>query len=55
MFEFEEVMRKLAPNGVIVADDISWNESLSDFADKYRLPGYNFRATMGVAFLSGTS
>jgi predicted O-methyltransferase YrrM len=55
MFEFEQVMRKLAPNGVIVADDISWNESLWDFADKYRLPGYNYRATLGVAFLSGTN
>jgi predicted O-methyltransferase YrrM len=55
MFEFDEVMRKLAPNGIIVADDISWNESLWDFADKHRLPGYNFRATLGVAFLPGSN
>jgi hypothetical protein len=41
------------PHGVIAADDISWNESLWDFADKHRLPGYNYRATMGVAFLTG--
>lgn len=55
MFEFEQVMRKLAPNSVIVADDISWNESLWDFADKYCLPGYNFRATLGMVFLPGTN
>jgi predicted O-methyltransferase YrrM len=55
MFEFDQAMRKLAPNGVIVADDISWNASLWDFADKHRLPGYNFRATVGVAFLPGSS
>jgi predicted O-methyltransferase YrrM len=54
MFEFEQAMRKLAPHGVIVADDISWNESLWDFADKHRLPGYNYRATLGVAFLTGS-
>lgn len=54
MFEFEQAMRKLSPNGVIVADDISWNESLWDFAEKHRLPGYNYRATLGVAFLTGT-
>jgi predicted O-methyltransferase YrrM len=55
MFEFDEAMRKLAPNSVIVADDISWNASLWDFADKHRLPGYNFRGTLGVAFLPGTN
>jgi predicted O-methyltransferase YrrM len=55
MFEFDQAMRKLAPNSVIVADDISWNTSLWDFADTHRLPGYNYRATLGVAFLPGTS
>lgn len=54
MFEFDQAMRKLKPNGVIVADDISWNTSLWDFADRYRLPGYNYRATLGLAFLPGT-
>jgi len=54
-FEFDQVMRKLAPNSVIVADDISWNASLWDFADKHRLPGYNYRATLGLAFLPGTN
>jgi len=53
MFEFEQAMRKLSPNAVVVADDISWNTSLWDFADQHGLPGYNFRATMGVAFLPG--
>jgi predicted O-methyltransferase YrrM len=53
-FEFEQVRRKLSANSVVVADDISWNQSLWDFADKYRLPGYNFRATLGLAFLPGT-
>ena len=51
MFEFNQAMRKLKAHGVIVADDISWNTSLWDFADKHRLPGYNYRATLGVAFL----
>jgi predicted O-methyltransferase YrrM len=53
MFEFEQAKRKLAPNGVVVADDISWNASLWDFADKYRLPSYNYCGSMGVSFLSG--
>jgi predicted O-methyltransferase YrrM len=51
-FEFDQAMRKLAPNGVIIADDISWNASLWDFADKHNVPGYNYHGTMGVAFLS---
>lgn len=55
MFEFDQAMRKLAPNSIIVADDISWNTSLWDLADTHRLPGYNYRATMGVAFLPGTN
>jgi predicted O-methyltransferase YrrM len=55
MFEFEQAMRKLTPNGVIVADDISWNASLWDFADRLRVPSYNFRGTMGVAFLSSAT
>jgi predicted O-methyltransferase YrrM len=54
-FEFDQAMRKMAPYGVIVADDISWNESLWDFADTHRIPGYNFRGTIGVAFLPGTN
>jgi len=52
MFEFDQAIRKLAPGGVIIADDISWNASLWDFAKKLRVPSYNFRGTMGVAFLS---
>jgi predicted O-methyltransferase YrrM len=55
VFEFEQAKRKLAPNSVVVADDISWNASLWDFADKYRLPSYNYCGSMGVAFLSGTT
>jgi predicted O-methyltransferase YrrM len=53
MFEFNLVMRKLAPDGVILADDISWNASLWDFADKHSLPSYNYRGTVGVAFMPG--
>jgi predicted O-methyltransferase YrrM len=55
IFEFEQAMRKLTPNGVIVADDISWNASLWDFAGKLRVPSYNFRGTLGVAFLSSAT
>ena len=51
MFEFREVERKLRPGGLIVADDVSWNASVWDFADKYRLPAYNFKGAVGVAFL----
>jgi len=54
-FEFEQARRKLAPVSVVVADDISWNASLWDFADKYRLPNYNYCGSMGVAFLCGAS
>ena len=50
VFEFEQAKRKLAPNGVVVADDISWNASLWDFADKYGMASYNYCGSMGVAF-----
>ena len=49
-FEFEEAKRKLSPSGVIVADNIAWNSSLWDFADKYGVPAYNFRGSVGAAF-----
>jgi len=52
-FELDQAVRKLAPNGVIIADDIAWNASLWDFADRHNVPGYNYGGTMGVAFLSG--
>jgi predicted O-methyltransferase YrrM len=51
-FEFDQAMRKLAPNGVIIADDISWNASLWDFADKHNFPGFNYHGTLGLAFRS---
>jgi hypothetical protein len=35
-FEFEQAMRKLAPNSVIVADDITRNASLWDLAERPR-------------------
>ena len=50
MFEFNEAARKLSKSGVIVADNIAWNASLWDFADKYGVPAYNFRGSVGVAF-----
>jgi predicted O-methyltransferase YrrM len=50
MFEFREVKRKLTPGGLIVADDISWNASLWDFADEHRVPSYNYKGSVGVAF-----
>jgi predicted O-methyltransferase YrrM len=50
MFEFREVKRKLAPGGLIVADDISWNASLWDFADEHGVPSYNYKGSVGVAF-----
>jgi predicted O-methyltransferase YrrM len=52
MFEFEQAMRKLAPHGLIIADDVAWNASLRDFADKHDIPCYNYLKTIGVAFLS---
>jgi Methyltransferase domain len=51
MFEFEQAMRKLAPDGLIIADDVSWNASLRDFADKHDVPCYNYEA-LGAVFLS---
>jgi predicted O-methyltransferase YrrM len=51
-FEFEQALRKLVPDGLIFADDIAWNASLWDFADKLGVPGYNYRGAVGVAFLS---
>jgi hypothetical protein len=52
MFEFEQALRKLAPNGLIIADDVAWNASLRDFADKHDVPCYNYQKTLGVVFLS---
>ena len=52
MFENEQAMRKLAPGGVILADDVSWNASLWDFADARGVPSYNFKGTVGAAFFS---
>jgi predicted O-methyltransferase YrrM len=49
-FEFREAKRKLAPGGLIVADDIAWNSSLWDFADEYTVPAYNFKGAIGVIF-----
>jgi predicted O-methyltransferase YrrM len=50
MFEFREAKRKLQAGGLIVADDISWNQSVWDFADEYGVPSYNFKGAVGVAF-----
>jgi predicted O-methyltransferase YrrM len=50
MFEFKQAKRKLVAGGLIVADDISWNASLWDFADQNGVPSYNFKGTVGVAF-----
>ena len=50
MFEFREVKRKLARGGLIVADDISWNSSVWDFADGLGVPSYNYKGAVGVAF-----
>jgi len=49
-FEFTEVKRKLTRGGTIVGDDIAWNASLWDFADRYGVPAYNFKGAVGVAF-----
>jgi predicted O-methyltransferase YrrM len=50
IIEFEQAKRKLNRGGVIVADDISWNASLWDFADRFGVPSYNFKGAVGVAF-----
>jgi len=50
MFEFDQAMRKLSPDGLIIADDIAWNSSLWDFAEARGVPGYNYRGSMGAAF-----
>ena len=50
MFEFGEAKRKLNPGGLIVGDDISWNASVWDFADRFGAPSYNFKGAVGVAF-----
>jgi predicted O-methyltransferase YrrM len=50
MFEFREAKRKLARGGLVVADDISWNASLWDFADENLVPAYNFKGDVGVTF-----
>ena len=50
MFEFREAKRKLVSGGLVVADDISWNSSLWDFADEHGVPAYNFKGAVGVAF-----
>ena len=50
MFEFREAKRKLNAGGLMVADDVSWNASVWDFADEYEVPSFNFKGTIGVAF-----
>jgi predicted O-methyltransferase YrrM len=50
MFEFREAKRKLRAGGLVVADDVSWNASVWDFADEWGVPSFNFRGTIGVAF-----
>jgi len=50
MFEFREAKRKLPKGGLVVGDDISWNASVWDFADEYRVPSFNFKGAVGVAF-----
>jgi predicted O-methyltransferase YrrM len=50
MFEFREAKRKLVSGGLIVADDVSWNASLWDFADQHAAPSYNYKGAVGVAF-----
>ncbi len=50
MFAFREARRKLAPGGLVVADDIAWNAALWDFADQERVPGYDFNGSLGIAF-----
>ena len=50
MFEFDAAKRKLTPGGLIVGDDVSWNASVWDFADRHGVPSYNFKGTVGVAF-----
>jgi predicted O-methyltransferase YrrM len=54
-FEFEQAWRKLAPGAVVVADDIAWNASLWEFADRHRLPSFNYFGSMGVAFQTSTT
>lgn len=49
-FEFHEVKRKLRSGGLVVADNISWNASVWDFADEYGVPSYNFKGAVGAAF-----
>jgi predicted O-methyltransferase YrrM len=50
MFEFREAKRKVARGGLVVADDISWNSALWDFADEHAVPAYNFKGAVGVTF-----
>ena len=50
MFEFDEVKPKLTRGGLLVADDVSWNTSLWDFADLFQVPAFNFRGAIGVGF-----
>jgi len=51
MFEFNEIKRRTRAGSLVVADDISWNSSLWDFADAEGVPSYNFKGAVGVAFL----
>jgi predicted O-methyltransferase YrrM len=49
-FEFEQVLPRLAKGGLLVADDIAWNASLWDLADRHGVPAYNYRGSVGAAF-----
>jgi Methyltransferase domain len=51
MFEFHQAKRKLNKGGLVVGDDVSWYASGWDFADEFGVPSYNFKGTVGLAFL----
>lgn len=48
MFEFEESYKYLAKNGLIISDDITWNNSLFDFAKKVNWKVVNLGGGVGL-------
>lgn len=47
-FEFNEVIKSLKKGGIIIADDINWNDAFVKFAEKYKKHAYNYKAKVGI-------
>jgi len=48
---FQAAYRKIAADGLVLAEHVPWHTAVWDFADGLGAPSYNFKGQIGVAFL----